>query len=291
MTFQQFIDKYKGKGVDFDGYYGDQCVDLFRQYVKEVLNQPQPRAIKGAKDFWTNYSTDANLKNYFQKIPNTPSGVPEKGDVMIWGSTYGRYGHIAIVNWANVNQFQALSQNDPIGSKTALKNYSYNHILGWLKPLKTNNKDMTDYQKLYDEARKARDLYWNESTQLIRSILGDVKITDNEADNDYYVRQIDRATEEHARLKKKLADNAKTCQKQLDTVTSNLNGQISELKSQAKDIFAEKKRLVERLGEAEATISTLQKKLLEKTTPESQPEIQMTWQMIFQIIKNKLLGE
>jgi hypothetical protein len=142
MSFDEFIAKYKEKCIDFDGCYGNQCVDLIRQYIKEVLNQPQPRGVVGAKDFWTNYESDPNLNQYFDKIPNTPSGVPSKGDIIVWGYTYGSYGHIAIVNWANVNQFQALTQNDPIGSLTILKNYSYNHILGWFSPKGDNMSDM-----------------------------------------------------------------------------------------------------------------------------------------------------
>lgn len=149
MTFDQFIQKYKGKGVDYDNFYGFQCVDLIRQYIKEVLNQPQPRGVIGAKDFWTNYESDPNLNQYFDKIPNTPSGVPSKGDIIIWGNTYGSYGHIAIVNWANVNQFQALSQNDPLGSLTILKNYNYNHILGWFSPKGDN---MSDYEEAIRKA-------------------------------------------------------------------------------------------------------------------------------------------
>ena len=68
MTIDQFITKYLGKKVDWDGAYGGQCVDLFRQYLNDVLNFPQPRGVVGAADFWTNYDSDPNLKNNFQKI-------------------------------------------------------------------------------------------------------------------------------------------------------------------------------------------------------------------------------
>ena len=156
MTLDQFINKYKGIGVDFDGHYGDQCVDLIRQYIKEVLVQPQPRGVTGAKDFWANYETDQNLNKYFTKIPNTPDGVPQKGDIIIWGA-YGNYGHIAIINWANASQFQALSQNDPIGSKTVLKNYSYKSILGWFHP-EENMSDLSvcleQHTQLVDKLNK-----------------------------------------------------------------------------------------------------------------------------------------
>lgn len=31
MDIFEFIEKYLDKKVDYDGYYGAQCVDLFRQ--------------------------------------------------------------------------------------------------------------------------------------------------------------------------------------------------------------------------------------------------------------------
>ena len=37
MTLSEFITKYDRKIVDYDGAYGAQCVDLFRQYSKDVL--------------------------------------------------------------------------------------------------------------------------------------------------------------------------------------------------------------------------------------------------------------
>lgn len=130
MTLQEFIDKYNGKGIDFDGSFGNQCQDLYRQYVKEVLGFPQSPAVVGAKDNW-----DAYLPAYFDRIPNTPTGVPQPGDIMIWGTKYGPYGHVAVVTSATVNTFTCFSQNDPIGSLCGLKTYkTYTPTLGWLHP-------------------------------------------------------------------------------------------------------------------------------------------------------------
>ena len=134
MNINTFITTYNGKKVDYDNSYGSQCVDLFRFYVRDVLGTPQPKGVTGAKDFWTNYETDANLNKYFDKIPNSPTGVPQAGDVMVWGSGYGQFGHIAIVTEATVNSFKALSQNDPLNRETHIKSYNYNNTLGWLRP-------------------------------------------------------------------------------------------------------------------------------------------------------------
>jgi hypothetical protein len=152
-------------------------------------------------------------------------------------------------------------------------------------------KDSMDYKQLYDEARKQRDSWWMEGSALIRSILGDVKITDNPEDNNFFTRQVDRAIDEYLKLKKELADSKKDCQNNLKTTTDQLNGQITSLTNQAQELLSDRDKLVDQLADSNETISTLQQRLLEKTTPESSPEVKMTWVMIFEIIKNKLLGE
>ena len=128
MTLDEFITKWNGKKCDFDGFYGGQCVDLYRMYVQEVLGVPQSPGVQGAKDIWDSYLTE-----YYDRISNTPDGVPEKGDIMIWGSDYGQYGHVAIVTEANKDTFTCFSQNDPLGALCGLKKYS-KWGKGWLHP-------------------------------------------------------------------------------------------------------------------------------------------------------------
>ena len=138
MYLEDFLKKYNGKKIDYDGYYSAQCVDLFRQFNKEVLGIAQPRGVNGAKDFWNNYSNDANLYNNFDKIANTPSFVPQFGDVAIWGN--GSYGHIAICTGkGDVNKFESFDQNYPTGSACHYVTHNYSGFLGVLRP-KAQNK-------------------------------------------------------------------------------------------------------------------------------------------------------
>lgn len=134
MTLQQFINKYNGTKCDYDGAYGAQCVDLFRFFNRDVLGISQPRGVQGAKDFWSNYDSDPNLNNNFDKIANTPEFIAKAGDVMIWNGWYGPYGHIAIITQADINKFTALSQNDPTNRETHLKEYTYSKVYGVLRP-------------------------------------------------------------------------------------------------------------------------------------------------------------
>ena len=63
MTFDNFITKYNGKFIDFDGYYGYQCVDLARQYIKDVLGYAPYTAMPSAanaKTIFNNFKSNQN---------------------------------------------------------------------------------------------------------------------------------------------------------------------------------------------------------------------------------------
>ena len=114
MTLTTFINTYLGKKIDYkdeqfkgDGSY--QCVDLARQYFKDVLNVPQFPALGadgGAKDIFDkctslNTTVDSALADY------------SRGDVLIWNSSKtNKYGHVAIlVDIYNTKYFIVLEQD------------------------------------------------------------------------------------------------------------------------------------------------------------------------------------
>lgn len=136
ITLSQFVSKWTGQKCDFDGQYGGQCVDLFRMYLKEVLGASQPKGVIGAADFWTNSSADPNLNSRFIKVPNTPTGVPQMGDIMIWRRLVanGNKGHISIVTMADVNKFVSFDQNWRQLSVSELTLHDYRNVYGWLHP-------------------------------------------------------------------------------------------------------------------------------------------------------------
>jgi len=133
MYLNDFFNKYNNEKVDYDGAYGGQCVDLFRYFNKEVLGIAQPKGVNGAKDFWNNYDKDANLFNNFDRIKNTPTFVPQLGDVAIWGN--GTYGHIAICTGkGDVKTFESFDQNYPTGSACHYQTHNYSGFLGVFRP-------------------------------------------------------------------------------------------------------------------------------------------------------------
>jgi len=139
MTVDQFITKWNGRGIDFDGYYGDQCMDLMHQYHVDVLGIADGRTLAAgyAKDVYVNFANVFN-RDKFERIANTPTGVPQKGDIMFWDANVknvtGIAGHVAIFVDGNANKFRSFDQNYPTGAKCKIVEHSYSGVLGWLRP-------------------------------------------------------------------------------------------------------------------------------------------------------------
>lgn len=130
MTLQDFVQKYQGKGIDVDGAYGNQCVDLIKAYYKEVVGIPAQTG--NAVDYWKKFPAAS-----FEQIANSPEGVPQAGDIVVWGTKVGPYGHIAIaLDGSTTRKLVTFDQNWPVGSKCQQVSHSYAGVLGWLRPTK-----------------------------------------------------------------------------------------------------------------------------------------------------------
>lgn len=150
MFLNEFINKYNGQKVDFDGAYGAQCVDLFRVFNRDVLEIEQPRGVKGAKDFWANYDTDSVLQANFDRIANTPEFVPILGDVAVFYND--THGHISICTGENSDTkvFESFDQNYPYGSACHKIQHNYSNFYGVLRP-KNQDKIRQVIRKLNEE--------------------------------------------------------------------------------------------------------------------------------------------
>jgi hypothetical protein len=130
LTLDEFIEKYLGQPVDFDGVWGGQCVDLYRFYLRDVLGFPQSVPVGGAAEIWDTASAE-----YFDCILNDPQAVPQKGDIVIWDrNAGGGFGHVAIFLEGDVNSFISLDENWPTLSKVTKTKHNYKNVIGWLRP-------------------------------------------------------------------------------------------------------------------------------------------------------------
>jgi len=144
MNYQEFKRKWIGKAIDWDSHWGAQCFDVYRQYCKELGFAQSPPS-EGAKDIWGNF-----LPECFIKIANTPDGVPQEGDVVIWGIIIGPYGHVSIFDHGDNKSFVSIDQNWPVdGGKGVLHEVThiYRGVLGWLRPIIKEVSEISDEQK------------------------------------------------------------------------------------------------------------------------------------------------
>lgn len=135
MTFDEFVKAYNGKGTDYDGTAGVQCVDLVKLYTDKVLGT-KLGSCGNAHCYWDNFNSITALKNTYTQVNNTPSFIPQKGDVAVWSTKLGKYGHVAICDGVGTTKyFYSYDQNwkgkhDPM---TRVK-HTYTSIAGFLRP-------------------------------------------------------------------------------------------------------------------------------------------------------------
>ncbi|MFR5876875.1 MAG: CHAP domain-containing protein [Eubacterium sp.] len=140
ILFDDWVKVYLGKGIDYDGVYGVQCVDLIKHYVKNVLGVA-PQSIGNAIEYYNKRKTSSYLKNNFTWIDNTASFVPAKGDIAVFTSKSGN-GHVSVCTGkGTTSYFYSYDQNYPSGKHepmTKIK-HTYNSFLGVLRPKAQEN--------------------------------------------------------------------------------------------------------------------------------------------------------
>lgn len=285
MTTDEFVSKYNGKTIDFDGVFGGQCVDLYRQFVKEVLGFPQSPPVTGAYQVWDTY-----LGQYFDRIDNTPSGTPQKGDILIWGQSVGKYGHIAVYLEGNTSSFKSFDQNWPVGTNCHIQSHNYNGLLGWLTPRSNMNG-----LKLWDNNGQVWAEFDNKQfyVENPKSIEG-LSIVKGQPSGEILIKQKDQDA--------RLAQLRTEMQGQIDTRDIQINGlnsKVEQLKKQNSDLVTRNSELsqeVESMHElledcqSQKDDCVIQKDKLQKQIDEHKCEVkEMTAWKHFKMFISKLI--
>lgn len=142
MTFDKWVNDNLGRGIDYDGTYGVQCVDLAKHYIRHVLGIT-PQSIGNAIEYYNKRRTSSYLTKNFDWIDNTPSFIPKKGDLCVFTSKSGN-GHISVATGeGTTSYFYSYDQNFPKAKHepmTKIK-HTYNSFLGVLRPKNRVNID------------------------------------------------------------------------------------------------------------------------------------------------------
>lgn len=131
MKYDDFLNKWLGKSIDFDGMYGPQCVDLVAQYCVE---NNKPVAYANAKD-WANNPALRPAFDWIDNNPNDPNQLPKRGDIVVFSGMQpgsGGFGHIDIFDMATgTHSWQGLDQNWGGQYVHFVPNHIWTYVLGW----------------------------------------------------------------------------------------------------------------------------------------------------------------
>ena len=176
MTFDDFIKKYTGIGIDFDKYYGFMYMDLVEQYNQDVVGAP--RLYGNAVDVWNNYP-----KDFYTRIENKPDNAPDEGDIIIWSQGVGQFGHIAICKESDFAKFISFDQNWPVGSVCHFQDHNYTNVLGWLKPkAQVITPPVPPQPVMSDQVKIPLGEYGELEIQQIKGKLGDLNRIEKQLD-------------------------------------------------------------------------------------------------------------
>lgn len=140
MKWNEYIKKYVGKKIDWDGVYGVQCVDFINHYIQNCLGLTI--CYKGnAKTWWINRN-NAWISNNFNAItPQYKNNELKTGDIGI--KTSGKNGHIFVIAEPNKNGMVKIYDQNNKGKGEAITlrtiEYSSKNVNGILRPKNRKN--------------------------------------------------------------------------------------------------------------------------------------------------------
>lgn len=149
MKFSEWLSFVKKNGgIDYDGSYGRQCVDLVQHYAEKVLGVSGAfYGLNYAYEIYTKYSKLEKINKNFKLIDaEAPGEYPKKGDVIVWSKKKNGYaGHTAVCLSGDKDGFTVFEQNHDGKGSIREHRYSYSLVNGWLRPNnQTNLKEVTN---------------------------------------------------------------------------------------------------------------------------------------------------
>lgn len=158
MTAQEFLNQYQGKFAYSRGGIPGQCVDTVQKFAElNGVGGTPVFPVAAAKDM------AGTRGDSFDFIANSPTNVPNPGDIVIWNTAVGPYGHTAIFLDGNANSFRSIDSNWPVGTPIHIQSHNYNGVVGWLRfkqaaPTPQGEPKMTpDQEKLAYQIVLGRD--------------------------------------------------------------------------------------------------------------------------------------
>ena len=160
MTAEEFYKKYNGRGVDIDGGFGVQCVDLFKAFTKDNYGISNYTCGNGwASGLWIYRKS----RPYYQHFIEVGLDELQNGDWLFWnnGSKSCPRSHVAM--YYNGKFF---GQNQNGKGASSLASYSTEGVLGVLRPKIYIKSECEKVSKSIEEiAREVIDGKWGNGSE------------------------------------------------------------------------------------------------------------------------------
>jgi hypothetical protein len=132
-----------GQKIDYDGWYGHQCVDLVYYVLRDIYGMKNWLNLRnGAAKDMAEPIAYREFASQLEFIPNTPEFVPQAGDICVTlgGQYNNRWGHVfMILAGSTVNTMNTLEQNTGNGDgrgeddRTVARTRNYANILTFVR--------------------------------------------------------------------------------------------------------------------------------------------------------------
>lgn len=149
VYYNNTVSNVSGRNTTEDGYnlgLKYQCVEFVKRYYYEHLNHKMPNSYGHAKDFFVNGLSDGNLVKHrnLHQYTNPSNSKPKPNDLLVYdGTTFNKYGHVAIVSKVTEDEVEIIQQN-PGPFKSSRESYKliqnnskweidHHKVLGWLR--------------------------------------------------------------------------------------------------------------------------------------------------------------
>jgi hypothetical protein len=275
----QFISNLNGQFVEVsDSTNANQCMDLAYNWVFAL---GFPKATIRHLYAYQVYTEATDLtRQYFDLIPNSPDGIPEDGDIVVFNKTGTNIaGHIGIaLGGGTTSKFKMFDQNKHLKTPANVEEQSYTNCLGWLRPKLPEGGIPQWLATLLQESGLT---IANESE--IRSIIDKGKKYDTDTKSLY--TQLITANETISAKSQELAIALEDVQKYKDKAT-NFENDYNETIVGKNAAEIEKTTLTTKVGQLETTIENQKKQItvleeriksLEKDAVASLTKRQLFW--------------
>lgn len=285
MSPQAFIANNNGQQVDLDGFPSwqpYQCYDLANKWS----------ILRGYSRFGGLYASDiyGQQPGNYTWIPNSPSAVPQAGDVVVWNRNYGNgAGHVAVANGVgNTSYFESFDQNWNV-PRSVIVRHSYDGVIGWGRPKNISNAGIP--------AVGSNDVITDQDRDHLRVVNSEIKGWDFNAVHTGQYDQREMNAWKGQPWTKFLGEAwnegeaFRNMRNQKLADYDRLSKQVSEMSARpTKDQLAE---VVKQVSESNAKVTELEKKLAENTggNPDDIVVSRRWWSGLFDKIKTFIGGK